>query len=95
MDRNVHCRFGEIDLVMQDCDWLVFVEVRYRREAAFGSACETVHGPKQQRIIRAAGLYLGQRPRLATRPCRFDVVGISGQRWRPRVEWLQDAFRLD
>ena len=80
---------------MGEGDHIVFVEVRYRRETAFGTACETVHGPKQQRIIHAAGLYLGQRPRLASHPCRFDVLGISGHRWRPRVQWLQDAFRVD
>ena len=95
LDRNVHCRFGEIDLILQQDQTVVFVEVRYRKGSAFGGACESVNAEKQQRIIRAAGWYLSRHPRLACAPCRFDVIGISGHRWRPRVQWLQDAFRLN
>jgi putative endonuclease len=87
IDRNYRCRGGELDLVMRDGDCLVFVEVRYRRSARFGSAAESVTRGKQQRIALAASHYL-QRNRCAA-PCRFDVVAITGD---GACEWLKDAF---
>jgi putative endonuclease len=90
--RNVHCRLGEIDLVMADGAVIVFVEVRYRRNTAFGSAVETVGARKRTRMRRAAGFYLARRAALAERPCRFDVIGISGTPERPRIDWRPAAF---
>lgn len=90
--RNFHCRLGEIDLVMRDGDTTVFVEVRYRRDERFGRAVETVTAGKRLKIQRAAGIFLCRRPALASAPCRFDVVGITGRGAAPRIEWLRHAF---
>lgn len=87
--RNHRCRYGEIDLVMRDGDSLVFVEVRYRRSSRYGSAADTVDRRKQQRLIKAAGHYLQHNP--TTRPCRFDVVAISGD---DQIQWIRNAFAL-
>ncbi len=92
--RNFHCRQGELDLVMHDGESTIFVEVRYRQTAAFGTAAASVDTHKQQRIHRAASVFLARNPRLAQAPCRFDVLAISGRRHWPSFEWLQDAFRL-
>ncbi|MFV8835911.1 YraN family protein [Aquisalimonas sp.] len=86
LDRNVRARRGEIDLVMEDGDVLVFVEVRYRGDPAHGSALESIGATKQRRLIHAASTYL-QRHRL-DRPCRFDVVAITGE----TLEWVANAF---
>jgi len=86
--RNYRCPQGEIDLVMDDRDALVFVEVRYRRSNAFGTPAETVDRHKQARLQAAAGHYL--LAHAADRACRFDVVAISGR--DARIEWLRDAF---
>ena len=59
--RNYRCKAGEIDLVMQDGESLVFVEVRYRRHAGFGSAAESVGTAKQRRLRLAAEHYLQRR----------------------------------
>jgi putative endonuclease len=96
-DRNFHSRRGEIDLIMQDKDSLIFIEVRARRNAYFGSAAESVTQQKQQRIIAAAQLYLQQHN--INQPCRFDVVTVllktSETQPLPQVEhWIQDAFQL-
>jgi len=86
---NFHSRHGEIDLVMQDRDCVVFVEVRYRRQARFGSAAESVDRRKQARLIACAQFYLQTHPRIARLPCRFDVVTISGN---DAPDWIRNAF---
>ena len=89
---NYRCKRGEIDLIMQDIDTLVFVEVRYRKSDAFGSAVETVDTSKQNKLIAAAYHYLLENRKSS--PCRFDVVGITGER-RPQIEWIKDAFQAN
>lgn len=85
---NFLCRHGEIDLVMRDGDTLVFVEVRYRRGAAFGGALASITAAKRRRIVSAAHVWLTGRPRDALRPCRFDVVAFEGA----QVVWIPAAF---
>ena len=93
LERNYRCRRGEIDLVLQDKDSLVFVEVRYRRRPEFGSAAESVDRRKQSRLIACALHYMQKHPETSTRPCRFDVVAMSGSDNRTStVEWIRDAF---
>ncbi len=92
--RNFHCRRGEIDLVMQDGDSLVFVEVRYRKNVRFGRAAETVSRLKRSRIIHCAQYYLMTHKNW-NKPARFDVVSIEGNADNPQIHWLEDAFQLD
>ena len=93
MTRNFRCRSGELDLIMRDGEQLVFVEVRSRRHARYGTPAESVTRTKQQRLLRTAALYLQrQRPDL---PCRFDVVAILESGGEPQVEWIRDAFQLN
>lgn len=86
--RNFRCKAGELDLVMQDGEVLVFVEVRKRASRSHGGAAASVTSHKQARLIRAAQFYL-QRYRFPP-ACRFDVVAIDGE----RIEWLRNAFTL-
>lgn len=90
--RNYSCRGGEIDLVMRDRGVTVFVEVRFRRSAGFGSAAESVDARKQRRIVLAARHYLARHPALANGPCRFDVVAASGDPDAPLIDWIDGAF---
>lgn len=91
---NAGYRFGELDLVMCEADGtLVFVEVRYRRSAAFGGGAASVHAGKRARLLRAAQAFLAAHPRWAQAPCRFDVVEAEGE--PPRLRWIRDAFRAD
>lgn len=85
--RNYRCKAGEIDLVMQDGDTLVFVEVRLRRNRHFGGALASVDTRKQRHLVHAAQHYL-QYSRW-TGPCRFDVLGMDG---RGDNDWIRDAF---
>lgn len=88
------CRFGEIDLIVQDKAYLCFVEVKLRRSSAFGTAGEFVDWRKQQRLRTTATLYLQQHP-TALQP-RFDVIEVLAPQGRetksPRIRHLADAF---
>jgi putative endonuclease len=90
--RNFHCRLGEIDLVMRDGPVTVFVEVRYRSSSAYGGSLASLTWAKRRRMERAAGLFLGRRPRLAEGPCRFDVVTIEGRPPARQLRWITNAF---
>ena len=90
--RNFRCRTGEIDLIMIDDQGLVFVEVRYRNTARFGSALESVDKKKQLRLIRCATYYLSIHP--VDQPSRFDVVALSPDNGQLTVQWIIDAFQV-
>ena len=91
--RNARARGGEIDLVMQDGDAVVFVEVRFRAGGGFGGGAASVDAGKRRKLIRAAQVFLLRHPPDA--PCRFDVVAACGDPDAPRLDWLRDAFRAD
>lgn len=83
---------GEIDLIMQDKDTLVFVEVRYRKNDWYGNAEETITTSKKKKIIFAAKCFLSRNPAFKDRPCRFDVVGITRKSSKNCVNWIEHAF---
>ena len=89
--RNVNYRFGEIDLVMRDGGFIVFVEVRYRQDDRFGGGLASVDRRKCRRIALAARAWLARQPALADAPCRFDIVAASPA----GLEWHRAAFTLD
>jgi len=95
--RNFHCRLGEIDLIMQDNNYLVFVEVRYRCSNDYGSGAESITLNKQAKLIKTASVYLQQHAKLSKYPARFDVVSISGFIETDNIEninfnWIKNAF---
>ena len=89
------CRFGEIDLIVKNRKFLVFVEVKLRKSAEFARAREFVDVKKQERIRTTASLYLAQNP--TNLPCRFDVIEIYApegiQTAHPEIHHLEDAFQ--
>ncbi|MCK8516280.1 YraN family protein [Methylonatrum kenyense] len=88
LDENWQARCGELDLVMQDGETLVFVEVRYRGAGAWADGAASIDSRKQARVIRAAQLWL-QRHGNPDRPCRFDVISL-GRTAEP--DWIRNAF---
>ena len=86
--QNYHCRFGEIDLIMQDAKTLVFVEVRLRSNAKFGGAGDSITPQKQQKLIATAQHYLQQHGVCA---CRFDAV-LMHKADLQQIEWIRNAF---
>jgi putative endonuclease len=74
--RNYRCRGGEIDVIVEEGDVLVFVEVKQRSGSSHGGGAEAVTRTKRRRIIHAARLFAARRG-LSDRPIRFDVVSID------------------
>ena len=58
--QNYRCRFGEIDLILNDQNTLVFVEVRMRSSEAFGGAAASITAAKQAKLLLAARHYLAE-----------------------------------
>lgn len=92
--RNYRCRYGELDLIMQDQSTLVIVEVRARAEASYVSPALSIDHRKQGKIIRASEYFLQQYPTHADKAVRFDVIAIIGDQ-ENSIEWLRDAFTVD
>ena len=88
LERNYHCRYGEIDLVAQKDDMIVFVEVKLRKNHAFASGADAVDTHKQQKLRRAALCWLSERESDA--PCRFDVIELyTEERY---AHFIENAF---
>ena len=88
-------RFGEIDLIVADRKYLVFVEVKLRKNNNFADAREFVDQRKQNRIRTTAALYLSQFP-TRLQP-RFDIIEIyapsGAETIKPEINHLEDAFQ--
>lgn len=92
---NYRCRFGELDLVVRNRTYLVFVEVKLRKNAAFAMAREYVDVHKQEKLRTTASLFLSQNP-TKLQP-RFDVIEIYApdgiETAHPEIIHLEDAFQ--
>lgn len=84
---NYRCRFGEIDIIARDEDYIVFCEVKYRTTVQSGHPLEAVDRRKQIVISKCAGYYLTTTGNLEV-PCRFDVIGILDE----EICYIQNAF---
>lgn len=90
---NYRCRMGEIDLIMRDGAYLVFVEVRARASKVFGGAIASVSNSKKQKLIRTALFYLVANKLQDEQASRFDVLCMEGV--PPSITWVRNAFGSD
>ncbi|MFD2229275.1 YraN family protein [Alkalimarinus sediminis] len=94
LEKNFHHRQGEIDLIMRQGETLVFIEVRYRKASAYGSAEESITYRKQQSIISTANYFL-MKKKLWDNPCRFDVITFKPSKHPFKahdINWITAAF---
>lgn len=90
--RNYRQRFGEIDIVAEDRDVLVFVEVKTRNNNRYGSPFEAVDIRKQKKLSIMAQDYISRND-FEDRSARFDVVAVRlNKDSNPEVEIIRDAF---
>ena len=87
LEYNYRCKVGEIDIVAKDGDYLVFCEVKYRRTNKKGNALEAIAFSKQKILSKCALFYIAER-KLSYLPCRFDAVGIDGD----KITLIKNAF---
>ena len=93
LERNYSCRYGEADIIAQDREYLVFVEVKLRKNASFAEAREFVDRRKQQRLISTAKYYLMDHD--CDLPVRFDVIEIYSSLDDDKktcIEHIENAF---
>lgn len=91
--RNYQKRYGEIDIIAENKDYIVFVEVKTRHENSMTTAADAVDRRKQQRIIKTASLYLAEND--TEKFCRFDVceVYINADNLKLiNINYIESAF---
>ncbi|GHA77208.1 UPF0102 protein [Formosimonas limnophila] len=91
VDANVACTRGEIDLVMKDGRTLVFVEVRWRKTAAYGGAVASITPSKLKKLLTACEVFFQHYPVWRSSPCRVDVVALQGSLDQAQIEWLKNV----
>ena len=96
LSRNFTCRMGEVDIIAQKGRFVVFAEVKLRKNADFAQAREFVTAAKQRRIITAAEMWLMQN-KTPLQP-RFDVIEVYApeglETKKPEIHHLEDAYQL-
>lgn len=92
--RNWRVREGELDIVAQEGDTLVFVEVKTRRTRTYGTGEESVDARKQQQLALLAERFLAAHPALEFRQCRFDVVVVDYTQRPAQIRLYRRAFDL-
>ncbi len=88
IEHNFQCRTGEIDIIANENGYLIFVEVKYRKNTAKGLPQEAVDTYKRQKITRTAEYYMLKKHIPVDTPCRFDVVIILDR----EISLIQNAF---
>jgi putative endonuclease len=91
LERNYRFERGEIDLIAEEGEELVFVEVKARRSDIYGSPEDAVTEEKQEQVHAVADGYLFERD-IDNRPCRFDVVAIEFKNGCTEIRHIRDAF---
>lgn len=94
LERNFNVHGGEIDIIAKKGDYVIFVEVKTRSNDDFGGGLEAVNITKQQRLIKAAQVYM---LKLGEVPVRFDVVVVNGSMRGKKlsvenIEHIENAF---
>lgn len=94
VERNWRTRYGEIDIIVENDECLVFIEVKTRKSKKFGDGFEAVDELKQEKLTTTAELYLVSYP--SSLSVRFDVVSVFAPRGvetkDPMIHRIEDAF---
>ena len=93
IESNFYTRYGEIDIIFTDEEekTLVFVEVRYRKNAEFGEPLETIDGKKLEKIMISSQIYIKNRK--WKQNVRYDVIGIKKDKLgNNKINWIKNAF---
>lgn len=92
LQRNYYTRYGEVDIICQKDDTLVFVEVKTRRTATYGQPEESVTYRKIEHLRRAAQIYLNKSDHDYYKEIRFDVISIMLKGNKTDIRHIKAAF---
>ena len=93
LERNFRSRFGEIDLIMQENNTIIFVEVRSRKSTAFLHPAETVDHSKRNKIRRTSQVFMQKTCAGNRYDWRFDVITLIGRKENEmQIDWIKAAF---
>nr|WP_320146045.1 YraN family protein [uncultured Anaeromusa sp.] len=93
LERRFRCPMGEIDIIAKQGNVIVFVEVKARHHAGYGSPAEAVTWGKQRKLLRTAQLWLLQKG-LTEAACRMDVIEVLQQEEDPLIHHIPNAFGM-
>ena len=85
-EMNYRITRGEIDIIGEDKDCIIFIEVKYRKTASYGYPWEAVSGSKQKQICRVARQYCYSKK--INKQVRYDIISICGE----EISWFKNAF---
>jgi len=88
LDRNYWCRFGEIDIIARNEEYLCFVEVKYRASSRYEAPEGVISAKKVHHICKASECYMQEKRIFPDTPVRYDVVLIVGE----DISLIRDAF---
>ncbi|OTG66660.1 YraN family protein [Acinetobacter silvestris] len=107
VQQNFHSRFGEIDILAQKGQELIFVEVKARSITERGQAIEMVTSSKQLKIFKTALYFIEKNPEFHDFYYRFDVfcfdfhqvfaknIQQDFSKYSYDSQWIENAFTLD
>ena len=84
--KNYRCFQGEIDLIAENSEYVIFVEVKYRKDNTYGEPWEAVSKAKQKKICKVARQFCYTKN--VKKQIRYDIISIC----KEEIFWIQDAF---
>ena len=91
LERNWHFGKYEVDLIVENDEYLVFVEVKYRSTSYFGEPEIFVSNKQKLNLVRAANRYISKFD--IEKESRFDIVSIVMEHKKPKINHIEDAFK--
>ena len=85
-ERNYRISRGEVDIIGEDKEYIIFIEVKYRKTASYGQPWEAVSNNKQKKICQVARQYCYSKG--IKKQVRFDIISICGD----EILWFKDAY---
>jgi putative endonuclease len=94
LEHNYRFRIGEIDIIAEEGDTLVFIEVKTKSNKDFGLPQEMVNYKKQQKLIRLAQAYLTEKNLSEDKAWRIDVVAITKNKDSQNIQLIRNAIEV-
>lgn len=93
ISRNFQSRFGEIDIIAENKEYIIFTEVKARSENSIAEPKEFVDLRKQRKIIKTAEIFLSEN--FTEKQPRFDVVEVKKEKGKFSVNHIENAFEVE